>query len=337
MEKQEINKLISAGKFLNVCDHPELVETHISWVILCNRFVYKVKQPMKYSFLDFSTLKKRKYFCEKELKLNQRLTENMYLDIQPVRQSPEGINLGLNEGEIIDYAVRMRRMDEKKQMDVLLSKNKVSGSDIQNIAQQIAAFHLNACCIYKKEVRNIQKKFNALAEQKSYLYEHLGAESRDIIDKAVEVNMNFIGKHNDLLLARLRLGFFRDVHGDLHSRNIFLLPEPVIFDCIEFNDDYRQIDVLNEVAFLCMDLEAFGRPDLSKLFIKTYNNLFPCMQTKEEKSLFIYYKCYRANVRAKVNSLRSKNADNEQRKKALAETEKYLRLMDSYVSMLLAE
>ncbi|UKJ06673.1 hypothetical protein [Solitalea lacus] len=334
MEKEEINKLISTNKFLDMCDHAELVETHISWVILCNKFVYKIKKPMHYSFLDFSTLEKRKYYCQKEVELNQRLTKDVYLDILPVRKSPEGITLGLNEGEIVDYAVRMRKLDREKQMDVLLQNNRVSEIDIQHIAQHIAAFHINAGCIYQKEVLDVQKKFNALEEEIDYLLGHLDTESRDIINKAVEATKRFVLKHEALLLKRLNLGFFRDVHGDLHSRNIFLLPEPVIFDCIEFSDDYRQIDVLNEIAFLCMDLEAFGRQDLSELFIKAYNDLFPAIQTEEEKSLFIYYKCYRANVRAKVNSLRAKDADNEQRKKALTETEKYLRLMDSYVSLL---
>ena len=126
-------------------------------------------------------------------------------------------------------------------------------------------------------------------------------------------------------------GFFRDGHGDLHSRNIFLLPEPVIFDCIEFNDEYRQIDVLNDVAFLCMDLDAIARGDLSDVLITYYNKLFPSMETEAVRGLFIYYKGYRANVRAKVNSLRARSTqDDGHRSKALNEVKKYLLLMHSY-------
>ena len=111
----------------------------------------------------------------------------------------------------------------------------------------------------------------------------------------------------------------------------FLLPEPVIFDCIEFNDEYRQIDVLNEVAFLCMDLDALERRDLSDLFITSYNELFQTLRTKEDKQLFIYYKGFRANVRAKVNSLRARSSQDEgQCRKTLNEVEKYLLLMHSY-------
>ncbi len=134
---------------------------------------------------------------------------------------------------------------------------------------------------------------------------------------------------------RLKSGFFRDCHGDLHTRNIFLLPEPQPFDCIEFNDDYRQIDTLNEVAFLCMDLDAMGRQDLSEVFIKHYNRLFTVMRNEEERKLFVYYKCYRANVRAKVNSLRARSTEDSIAKtKALAEARKYLFLMEGYIKLL---
>ena len=138
-----------------------------------------------------------------------------------------------------------------------------------------------------------------------------------------------------LLERRLQAGFIRDCHGDLHTRNIFLLPDPQPFDCIEFNEDYRQIDVLNEVAFLCMDLDALGRSDLSDLFIQNYNQLFPTIKTPEDHQLFVYFKSYRANIRAKVNSLRARSSeDKSDREKYLAETGKYLHLMDRYIQML---
>ena len=129
--------------------------------------------------------------------------------------------------------------------------------------------------------------------------------------------------------VKKKSGFYRDGHGDLHSRNIFLLPAPLPFDCIEFNDDFRQTDVLNEVAFLCMDLNAFERNDQ---FVADYNHFFPAIRTSEEPRLFIYYKSHRANVRAKVNSLRAKSAPNKaDENRALADAEKYFQLMDHYL------
>jgi aminoglycoside phosphotransferase family enzyme len=138
-----------------------------------------------------------------------------------------------------------------------------------------------------------------------------------------------------VLANRLKAHYFRDCHGDLHSRNIFLLPAPQPFDCLEFNDDFRQIDVLNEVAFLCMDLDAFGRQDLSHSFIDYYNHLFPCINTKEDHRLFIFYKSYRANIRAKVNSLRARSAiEPADKLNALSEARKYLDMMDKYIKLL---
>lgn len=165
--------------------------------------------------------------------------------------------------------------------------------------------------------------------------ESIDINASDIISRAIEISDRFIQKNKELLANRLKAGFFRDCHGDLHSRNIFLLSSPQPFDCIEFNDDYRQIDVLNEVAFLCMDLDAFGRKDLSDLFLTSYNNLFTSIKTDDDYTLFVYYKSYRANIRAKVNSLRARAAeDDSQKKSALAEANKYLLLMDSYINEL---
>jgi hypothetical protein len=185
---------------------------------------------------------------------------------------------------------------------------------------------------------DVHKKFKDLEAEKAFLNKNLNKTCCAIIDHAVNTSDLFI-KRNTLLLAnRLRSGFFRDCHGDLHTRNIFLLPEPQPFDCIEFNDDFRQIDVLNEVAFLCMDLDASGRRDLSDLFMKYYNDFFPSMNSKADNQLFLYYKSYRANVRAKINSLRAQSAANETIKNnCLVQTEKYLTLMNDYIACLQEE
>ena len=274
----------------------------------------------------------RKHFCEREIELNKRLTDNVYLDVQPISELQGLLHIGCKEGTIIDYAVRMHKLDREKQMDILLLQNKVTGADIKNLAEKIASFHKNTDIIYKKDFLDIQAKFNDLAAEKEFLAKQLGSNCSDIITRAIETSDAFMKKNKKLLAARLSAGFFRDCHGDLHSRNIFLLPTPLPFDCIEFNDDFRQIDVLNEVAFLCMDLDAFGREDLSALFIDYYNHFFPAMKSSGDRSLFIYYKSYRANIRAKVNSLRAKDdGDKTDKTKALSAAYKYLLLMDSYM------
>lgn len=336
MIQEQINSLLLEGEFPEVSAKRELIETHISWVFLCHRFVYKIKKPIKYSFLDFSTLEKREKYCKREIELNKRLTNAIYLDVVPINKLNDHYKIGGSVGTVIDYAVRMHKMDRTKQMDRLLVQNKVTKSDIKNLAKKIALFHGNTVIIYQKDVLDIQGKFNDLEGEKKYL----AGQSDDgkyatIIANAIKTSNTFLEKNKELLAGRLRAGFFRDCHGDLHSRNIFLLPSPQPFDCIEFNDDYRQIDVLNEVAFLCMDLDAFGKKDLSELFLEYYNQFFPSMKSPKEHHLFVFYKAYRANIRAKVNSLRAKSAVNKkERTKALSEVDKYLRLMESYLKTL---
>ncbi len=331
MTKEHIAKLLSEGEFPGQTGRPDFIETHISWVFLCERFVYKVKKPIRYSFLDFSTLEKRKYYCEREIELNRRLTDDIYLDVQSIREISGRFYIGYGEGEIIDYAVRMRKLDKNRQMDVLLSNNKVTDSDMKNLAEKVVRFHKNTGIIFKKDVLQIRNEFNDLKSEAEYL----GAADSALIDHAIESSDAFIESYKDLFFARLKDGYYRDCHGDLHSRNIFLLPDPQPFDCIEFNDEYRQIDVLNEIAFLCMDLDAFGQQGLSDLFLDYYNNLFPVIKNEKDRKLFVYYKSYRANIRAKVNSLRARNTGNDAgRKLSLAEADKYLTLLDQYMQML---
>lgn len=338
MTKEQIDRLILQGQFPEHTGKAELVETHISWVVLCDHNAYKIKKPVYYSFLDFSTLEKRKYYCEREIALNKRLTDNIYLAVQPVKELHGQYSIGKKEGKIIDFAVEMRKIDRCMQMDVLLSKNKVTPGDIRRLAEKIAAFHKKAPVINDKDILDVQKKFNDLETEKEFLSEILNKQNCTIIDRAIYTSDVFMKSNTSLLFNRLSRGFFRDCHGDLHTRNIFLLPDPQPFDCIEFNDDFRQIDVLNEIAFLCMDLDSSGRQDLSDMFAKCYDDFFPSLKTKADYLLFIYYKCYRANVRAKVNSLRARSAVNETTKnECLAQTEKYLRLMDRYVSLLEVE
>lgn len=335
MTKEQIDKLISEGIFPEPAGKLTLVETHISWIILADYFAYKIKKPVYYSFLDFSSLEKRKHYCEREIELNKRLTENIYINVQPVRESAGHYSIGQQQGEIIDYAVCMQKKDTNLQMDILLSNNKVSRDDIYKLTLKIATFHKNASVLRTIDLMDIPKKFIDLKSEKDFLEKELNNKSHTIISHAIDTSNSFMEKNKELLANRLKEGFFRDCHGDLHARNIFLLPEPQPFDCIEFNDEFRQIDVLNEVAFLCMDLDAFDRPDLSDLFISFYNSFFPCMRTREERRLFIYYKSYRANVRAKVNSLRARSAVNETVKTAfLKESYKYLCLMNNYINLL---
>ena len=314
---------------------PALIETHISWVFLSDTYVYKIKKPIKYSFLDFSTVALRKYYCEREIQLNNRLTENIYLDVQPITKNGNRFSVNGTSGSIVDYCVRMKKQDTSRQMDVLLKNNQITRGHITGLAKKMAAFHQKADIIYNIDPYDIHVKFNDLENQITHIGRQSGNEYVQIIQHALDTSATYTEKHLPLIKSRIQAGLFRDCHGDLHSRNIFILDTPQPFDCIEFNDGLRQIDVLNENAFLCMDLDAFGRHDLSKLYVDTYNKLFPGNTTPADISLFNYYKSYRANIRAKVNCLRAQAAkDKAEESNAVAECRKYMRLMNTYMNRL---
>ncbi|MEO9021964.1 MAG: hypothetical protein ABI290_07510, partial [Ginsengibacter sp.] len=149
MIKQEIDQLLLHGKFPETTVERKLVETHISWVILCDDFVYKIKKPIKYSFLDFSTLSLRKHFCEREIELNQRFSKDIYLEVTPIHRLNGNYSIGGGQGKLIEYAVKMHKLDPEKQMDLLISQNKVSDSDIKSLAQCIADFHKTTTIIHE--------------------------------------------------------------------------------------------------------------------------------------------------------------------------------------------
>jgi len=333
MNRGQIDRLMKCFSEQSAGGLPRLIETHISWVIMAGGFAYKIKKPIRYNFLDFSTREKREFYCEREVMLNRRLTEDVYLGVVPVRLADGCCFIGGMQGEIIDHAVKMKEMPSHRRMDLLLKEDKVSYLHIGRLAEKIAGFHQRAEIIPGKDIMDIPLKFADLANEREFLSRHLSVGAD--IEWAVHASLSFMERHWELVSTRQQEGLIRDCHGDLHTRNIFLLEDPQPFDCIEFNDDLRQIDVLNEVAFLCMDLDALGRRELAALFLIRYNELFPVMRTKEEEKLFLYFESYRANVRAKVNSYRARSATTpEERDAALREAEKYLWLMKEYLEQL---
>ncbi|MCB0840488.1 MAG: hypothetical protein KDD99_27670, partial [Bacteroidetes bacterium] len=314
MNRKQIIKLSQSGRFGGKPLSGQLVETHISWVILSEEYAFKIKKPMKYSFLDFSTLEKRRQVCEKELMLNRRLTD-IYLNVLAITEKDGCYFLG-EGGQVLDYALQMKKLEASRKMDELIRGNHIRSEDISMLAEEIARFHQYATVIKTPfDKADFQAAFNDLQTISDWVLKRLGEKYAQLIERAIHYSDKFIKKHEQLFSERITQGYIRDVHGDLHAKNIFIYQKPIIFDCIEFNDKFRQIDVINEVAFFCMDLESFGKWEMSEAFMKQYLDLFPCIGKKEEEQLFIYYKSYRANVRAKVNALRAMQAEDEQTSK----------------------
>lgn len=332
MNSRQIEIIFRSGRFPHPFTNRKLVETHISYVILGNSLVYKFKKEIKYSFLDFSTLKKRKFYCEREVLLNNRFSKGVYLAVVPVRQKRNEIYIDGPDGKIIDYAVKMKRLKESSQMHLMLEKKQVKRNHIQALASLIRDFHDRAEVIHTPfQPNTFSSRFNDLLSVTDFIKPALGATWAKTIKKAVLLSDQFLKRHHDLFIQRIERGFIRDCHGDLHSRNIFLYRSPILFDCLEFNDAFRKMDVLDEIAFFCMDLEAEGFYRLSKDFTDYYFYRDKKSFGPREQLLFTYYKSYRANVRAKVNALRAMKAEGAQRIKNLDDVKKYLTLMENYL------
>jgi aminoglycoside phosphotransferase family enzyme len=311
----------------------ELIQTHISFVFLTEENVYKIKKPVNFGFLDFSTLANRKAYCEKELQLNRRLCPEIYLDVVPISKSN---TIRINgEGEIIEYALKMRRLPQERIMTQLLQENKIKRETIDQLASVVAQFHSSAETNAEiteiggiKAVKfNWEENFNQTTK---YITQTLTKVDYDLIQSKVN---GFQEKNTAILKGRMRSNRIRDCHGDLHSGNIFVTDKICIFDAIEFNDRFQYSDVAADVAFLAMDLDYQQRSDLAEYFIERY------IQYSEDTRLSLllpFYKCYRAYVRGKVLSFRldDPNINTEEKEAATKEASAYFNLAVQYAKTL---
>lgn len=314
-----------------------LVETHISWVLLCTDFAYKLKKPLRLHFLDFSSLELRHSACQEELELNRRLEPAIYLEVLKVVNQEDQLRLvSLAEpGDPRDYAVKMKRLQTDLELDLRLKGNMVSLGYMDKLAEKVARFHRNAHLISSEQASSNP---NAYMADFNDLFTELGTllACSKFTEKELEgmrsISDRFLESNAELLQTRAAAGMIRDLHGDLHTGNIFAYPEPVIFDCIEFNAHFRQVDVLNEIAFLLMDLEALGKHAHAEHFLRSYLTAFPeSMESSGCQQLLIWFKAYRANIRAKVNAIRHSQQACESSAQAVAH---YLQLMASYLRKL---
>jgi len=380
----------------------DFVETHISWVLIGEKYVYKIKRPVKFSFLDFSTLGKRRFFCNEEVRLNRRLTKDIYLGVSCIYQDQDAsdggrVRLTIKDAkepgaEPCEYAVKMKKLDQEKMMNRMLVSGRVRPDDVLELAGIIADFHSKAEKA-KDDYGSPEIVWRQIADLGSFqdaIEQACGMGKQ--VDEVLASSKRFIDKNEQLLRKRAEQGMVKDCHGDLHSGNIFLDGGVVITDCIEFNRDFRCIDVASDIAFMAMDLDAHGREDLSALFVGSYldrtrdhgaaapssrspiaksvrvpcsssrgetpTRLFPArlgsrssqtsqceyfsnepgssknligLQDPELKTLLAFYKCYRANVRAKVAAIEWMENKGEE---AAGRIRKYMALAHKYSEIL---
>jgi aminoglycoside phosphotransferase family enzyme/predicted kinase len=278
------------------------LETHISHIFLAGDLVYKIKKPVGFSFLDFSTLQKRRYFLHEELRLNRRLAPSVYLGVLPISCWSGGWRLG-GYGHPAEYTLVMRRLPARRMLPFLLERDQATPEMMESVAEALAPFHAQAATGDKISSYGHPQALRKLWEENLADVEPFVGRFFDIdaLETFRDFGARFMAKHGELLLRRVRDGRIREVHGDLHCEHICFAPEGIqIFDCVEFSLALRCCDVASEVAFLLMDLEFRGAGDLGRRFLKRYLEL----AGDHELSLLLpFYKCHRALVRGKVTAL----------------------------------
>jgi len=328
----QISNLLKPEVFTHPVEQLELVETHISWVILTGQYAYKIKKPVNFGFLDFSTLEKRKNLCEQEVRLNRRLAQSVYLAVVPVTGRPEKPVVD-GEGEAFEYAVKMSQFPQSAQLDHMLEAGELQLEHVDALANLVASFHQSA------QVANHEQRFGdselvkyPVDENFRQIREHLDTDEyeADLVLLEQWSDTEFI-KLKDTIQQRKQDGFVRECHGDMHLRNLVWIDnQPMAFDCIEFNPSLSWIDVISEIAFLIMDLHSRNQQGLANRFLNGYLEAtgdYPGLK------LLHFYLSYRALVRAKVSVLRLGQTDlsEEEKQQVKTEFEQYLHLALNYI------
>ncbi len=299
--------------FLNPLSYPHKtrnvkhIQTHISDVFIAPPFVYKIKKPVDFGFLDFTSLKKRKLYCEKEVDLNKRLCD-IYIGVEQISISGGAYKFG-NGGTTVEYAVKMKRLKERYFLKNLIQTGNVGLDDLRRVVEKLVEF-------YESQGHDVNiDDFGKPENIKSFIYGNIsliknfiGNTISSATHEAIKFyNDTFFGRYSSLFLERIKKGFIKDCHGDLHLNNINITPDYVcIHDRIEFNDRFRFIDIASDIAFLAMDLDFNGRRDFAAFVVSEMSKR---MSDHTIFEVIDFYKCYRAVVRGKVESLKSEEAN----------------------------
>jgi len=316
----------------------KLVQTHISYVFITDDFVYKFKKPVDFGFLDFTTLEKRRHFCQQELLLNRRLCPSIYLHLVALVKTDAGFSLSsppqADTEHIVEYGIKMKRMPEEKMMANMIKSGCLAPEMIDAVCDVLVPFYAKA-----DGGPRIQEFGRPAAvgvnifENFSQTEDFIGSPSLSMarFDRIRTFSTAFL-QQDDLFAGRISAGRIRDCHGDLYSANICLADQVYIFDCIEFNERFRYCDVASDIAFLAMDLDYHGLSSLSERFVARFIDK---SGDPGLKTMLNFYKCYRAYVRGKINlfTANAPEVDKETKRHCQEMSGKYFQLADRYASL----
>ncbi len=330
MSQALIAALQNPALYPHSVDGFRVIETHISWVILTGAYAYKMKKPVDFGFLNFTHLADRKHFCEEELRLNQRMAPDLYLRVVPITGAADAPVID-GEGEPIEYLLQMREFPQTQLMAEVQARGELTDAHIDALAEQIAQFHLNIPQVPAGHPLNNADAIVAPMRQNFEQIRPLLNEKPDLqqLDALSDWTETSIARLRPLLEQRSQQGFIRECHGDLHLGNATIIDNKVVlFDCIEFNEPFRLIDIASDAAFLAMDLEDRGLKCQARRFLNGWLERTGDYAALELLSLF---KAYRALVRAKVSLFRlHQEQDAVQRRVILRQYRSYANLAESY-------
>ncbi|MGB3264008.1 MAG: AAA family ATPase [Microcoleus sp.] len=293
----------------SVTEPVQLIQTHASFVFLTGEYVYKIKKPVNFGFMDYSTLQKRQHFCTQELVMNRRTAPEIYLEVLPIVQSGDFFQFASDSPDTapaettVEYALKMREFPQKALFLSLLERGQLTEQLMAELGREVAKFHSTAITNnYIRTFGEISQIRTAIDNNYLISQKYIGGpQSQTQYQETKDYTDAFFAKNKELFNQRIADNKIRECHGDLHLRNIALWHDKILlFDCIEFNEHFRFVDVMYDVAFTVMDLDSRGRRDLGNVFLNTYIE-----QTGDWEGLQVLplYLSRQAYVRAKVTSL----------------------------------
>ncbi|MGI9430046.1 MAG: AAA family ATPase, partial [Bythopirellula sp.] len=309
----------------------ELIETHISWVFLTDHYAYKLKKPVRFEFLNFSTPRAREAACAEEIRLNNRLSNNVYLAVVPVTLESDGELKLDGAGDPIDYVVKMRRLPRKLALDELIRQDRLGCGQMMALVDYLVGFYSQLPPKIVRPDHYYQNLLEHCRANYKVLLDCAGKANRAAVRRIHGAQLRYLWLESEQLLNRVRDGRIVDGQGDLRAEHVFLESPPSVIDCVEFSEELRQVDVVDDLSCLAMDCSRLGNHELGSRLLSAY-----VRQSGDRPSdtMIDLFKCYRACVRAKVAALYLQQPNVMGRKQEVRELHQYLQWADHHAARL---
>jgi aminoglycoside phosphotransferase family enzyme len=316
------------GNYPEPTSRVDAVETHMSWVFLTDAFAYKLKKPVRYDYLDFSSPEARRLDCEEELRLNRRLAESVYLTVVPLLLDPDGhLSLG-RQGQPVDWLVKMRRLPAERMLDTLIRRRAVTEEEVRGLARRLSAFYAGAVPEPVSAEQYRQRLTGQIAANLRELGRREFGLPADRLARIAQAQSAFVQQQAAILDGRVARGCIVEGHGDLRPEHVCLLAEPVVIDCLEFKRDFRIADPLDELGHLLLECEQLGMPEIRPWLLMAYAE---ASGDHWPAPLLYFYQSCRASLRAKLAIWHLRDDGRHPPEKWIRTTHEYLDLAERYI------